>query len=185
MLASGSVRVVLCRICINFMLACALVCLLLYTNGPAVYFCLCNLAYVKDSDRKRVFASRCARQGKLVEVRNHDWWGAPALGMLGPPAAALQGSTGHQPVQEHFRTGSCAWCKAEDHVVKDCPLNAYFDEQMPDDNSTQEARLAQHAGTGITRQLQCCAVQSCLPALVSKPLYLPYSQLLYFLLSRY
>ena len=91
------------------------------------------------------FTCRCADKGKLVEVRNHDWWGAPALGTLGPPAAGLQGSIGHQPVQQQSRSASCCWCKAEGHSVKDCPLNAYLDEQM-EDSPKQDTHLAQHAG---------------------------------------
>lgn len=90
---------------------------------------------------------RCADKGKLVEVRNHDWWGAPALGTLGPPAAALQGSLGHQPSQQQSRSVGCCWCKAEDHTVKDCPLNAYLDEHM-EGSSQQDTHLAQHAGKG-------------------------------------
>lgn len=112
---------------------------------------------------------RCADKGKLVEVRNHDWWGAPALGSLGPPAAALQGSTGHQPAQQQSRSVSCCWCKAEDHLVKDCPLNAYLDEAMGDDEE-QEAHLAQHAGKPayVACHLWCGRSTSCHLATLSE-----------------
>lgn len=94
---------------------------------------------------------RCADKGKLVEVRNHDWWGPPALGLLGPPASALQGSIGHQPAQQQSRSGSCCWCRAEGHLVKDCPLNAYLDEHM-EDSPKQDAHLA---GKKCWSGLQC------------------------------
>ncbi|KAL3148110.1 hypothetical protein ABBQ38_014391 [Trebouxia sp. C0009 RCD-2024] len=97
---------------------------------------------------------RCADKGKLVEVRNHDWWGPPALGSLGSPAAGLQGSTGHQPAQQQSRNVSCCWCKAQDHLVKDCPLNAYMDEDMGDDPD-QEAQLAQHAAARAEQLARC------------------------------
>lgn len=84
-----------------------------------------------------------------MEVRNHDCWGAPALGMLGPPATALQGSFRHQPEQQHASNRACSWCKAEDHVIKECPLNAYLDEHM-EGSSEQEAGLAQHAGIHVS-----------------------------------
>ncbi len=99
---------------------------------------------------------RCAKEGKLVEVRNHDWWGAPALGMLGVPQETLQGSLGSQPAQQHSGTRFCQWCKAEDHLVKDCPLNGYFDERdasAGQGNVLQEPqqRQAKQKGTGIYR----------------------------------
>ena len=128
-----------------------------YCIGPSVGCSLCMSVWLPTcpyasvstleslSSIKSCFTCRCADKGQLVEVRNHDWWGAPALGTLGPPAAAVQGSIGHQPVQQQSRSVSCCWCKAEDHLVKDCPLNAYLDEQM-EDSSKPDAHLAQNAG---------------------------------------
>ena len=88
-----------------------------------------------------------------MEVRNHDWWGPPALGTLGPPAAALQGFIGHQPTQQQFKSVPCCWCKAEDHLVKDCPLNSYLDEQM-EGSPEEEAHLVQHAGKDAVEACQ-------------------------------
>ena len=93
-----------------------------------------------------------------MEVRNHDWWGAPSLGMLGPPAAAPQGSLGPRPAQQQARTVGCQWCKADDHTVKDCPLNEYFDEHLSPGTQQQEAK---QKGKGMScspihMSPQCC-----------------------------
>ena len=93
---------------------------------------------------------RCAKSGQLVEVRNHDWWGAPALGMLGPPAAAPQGSLRPRPAQQQARTVGCQWCKADDHAVKDCPLNEYFDEHFSPGTQQQEAKKQKGKGTACS-----------------------------------
>lgn len=74
---------------------------------------------------------RCAREGQLVEVRNNDWWGKPALGTLGPPAEALQGSLGLRSDQQKQVFG-CLLCKADDHLIKDCPLNECYHEERND-----------------------------------------------------
>ena len=103
---------------------------------------------------------RCAKEGRLVEVRNHDWLGPPALGMLGPPAAALQGSLAHQPTQQQGRQVVCSWCKAQDHLIKDCPLNYYLDENM-DDTLQQDAELAQSAGMHMVTDIFAAQMKSC------------------------
>ncbi|KAL0034786.1 hypothetical protein WJX77_007206 [Trebouxia sp. C0004] len=113
---------------------------------------------------------RCAKAGKLVEVRNHDWWGAPALGTLGPPGAALQGSLGPHPGQRQARRGGCQWCKADDHFIKDCPLNAYFGEHSSTGPQQQEAkRKGKAAGQTSTADPSCKAAPAEWLSEVSEP----------------
>lgn len=73
---------------------------------------------------------RCAREGSLVEVRNHEKWRAPALGTLGPPRDALPGSLGAKSelAYKPQHITHCCLCKAQDHLIKNCPLNRYYDE---------------------------------------------------------
>ena len=58
-------------------------------------------------------------------------WPTPAMGVLGPPAEPQQGALGAAATQSSSRQGFCLWCKALDHVIGQCPLNAYASEQFP------------------------------------------------------
>ena len=102
-----------------------------------------------------VSSSRRAKEGKLVEICNHGWWGQPALGALGPPAESLQGSLGPHPGRQ-ARVGCCHWCKAGDHLVKDCPLNEYFGEQPSKSVQQELQQPANQKGRG-TLVMICCA----------------------------
>lgn len=58
-------------------------------------------------------------------------WPTPAMGVLGPPADPPQGALLATAAQSSSRQGCCLWCKAKDHVIGQCPLNAYASEQFP------------------------------------------------------
>ena len=101
-----------------------------------------------------------AREGSLVEVRNHEKWRAPALGTLGPPGDALPGSLGAKSEQAYKpqHLTHCCLCKAQDHLIKNCPLNRYYDEAP---SEGLQAAQSKNRRSGTVQHCPCCSRKVC------------------------
>lgn len=102
-----------------------------------------SLSSVHDHDQladelNGVSVFRCAKRADLVEVHDHNRWPAPAMGLMGPPQEPHQGGLGPRAAQT-VKQGFCWWCKETDHLIAQCPLQAYASEPFLPDSKPNNA----------------------------------------------